>query len=575
MYQGYGSASNYGSNHRAQQSTNLSYGRNHGYGPTVQSEPQTNSNYDLTIDLLRHATLEALLNSGNEEISRIYAEAEEAPELRKQVIKLETQVDVLKALQKDQAIMMMNMNMNNNTAAAANPLPVLETQVKLQNREVALRAAFPMAFNQAITVTSKQHDEYPEVTFWLHDEWSTYKKKRNTGSRYRFLQDKDGEEITEARLNEIRAFLLGAFNELQELLGDNKALPQTWANATKGRAVINACHSELHSTVPAKRAVPSESSKRSIKKIKVKQERFKIPEIRDPFASMDTNTTPTNNQVTSINNVAPASVSSFNQASSTAFDTNTMPAASSSGSSPDLESGAFQFNVPSMVLSTSNTIPTIPSMPSGVPVPSALTNNSSGPTPNAQPLNSESASNAVKPTPATPDIHSIQAPSALDTSSTSGSGAQPSLSTGATAKEASKSGTLPNQEANNVVKPSHLLSVPFVQAPQGQQVIKLTGPLPPQQPSTENPATKGGKKRGRKPTDVEIDPNTTNPKELFGLVWLSSLEPNAPRSMMALNAAWKALGESGKKPYKEQSKGLISERKGKGKAVVEEGEAAE
>ncbi|KAM6490980.1 hypothetical protein JOM56_013600 [Amanita muscaria] len=330
MYQGYGSASNYGSNHRAQQSTNLSYGRNHGYGPTVQSEPQTNSNYDLTIDLLRHATLEALLNSGNEEISRIYAEAEEAPELRKQVLKLETQVDVLKALQKDQAIMMMNMNMNNNTAAAANPLPVLETQVKLQNREVALRAAFPMAFNQAITVTLKQHNEYPEVTFWLHDEWSTYKKKRNTGSRYRFLQDKDGEEITEARLNEIRAFLLGAFNELQELLGDNKALPQTWANATKGRAVINACHSELRrqfeeftlcngdwkarsfmiewypnwarnhldsdaeddieitdSTVPAKRAVPSESSKRPIKKIKVKQERFKIPEIRDPLYALE------------------------------------------------------------------------------------------------------------------------------------------------------------------------------------------------------------------------------------------------------------------------------------------------
>lgn len=46
------------------------------------------------------------------------------------------------------------------------------------------------------------------------------------------------------RLNETRAFL-GAFNELKELLSDNKALPQTWANATKGRAVINAGHSEL------------------------------------------------------------------------------------------------------------------------------------------------------------------------------------------------------------------------------------------------------------------------------------------------------------------------------------------
>jgi hypothetical protein len=188
-----------------------------------------------------------------------------------------------------------------------------------------------MAFNPTITNPSKEHNEYPEVTFWLHDEYK--KRKRIGGSRYRFLQDADGEEITEGWLNKIRAFLLGALNELQELLADNNALPQTWANATKGHAMINACHTKLHrrfdeftlcngdwkahsfmiewypnwarnhldpqadmeddieitSTVPAKRAAASESLKKSIKKIKVKEEpQVKILEIHDPLYTVET-----------------------------------------------------------------------------------------------------------------------------------------------------------------------------------------------------------------------------------------------------------------------------------------------
>ncbi|KAK2462166.1 hypothetical protein APHAL10511_005798 [Amanita phalloides] len=63
---------------------------------------QTNSDYDLTLNLLGHVTIEKLLNSGNEKVAHIYAEVEEVQELRKQVMKLETQVEVLKALQKDQ-----------------------------------------------------------------------------------------------------------------------------------------------------------------------------------------------------------------------------------------------------------------------------------------------------------------------------------------------------------------------------------------------------------------------------------------------------------------------------------------
>ncbi|KAK2464367.1 hypothetical protein APHAL10511_003824 [Amanita phalloides] len=125
----------------------------------------------------------------------------------------------------------------------ANPPLVLKTQVKLQNQEVALQAAFSMAFNLAITVPLKQEEKYPLVMFWLHNKYK--KQKRSTGSHYCFLQNSDGKEIAEAQLNKIHAFLLGMFNELKEFLADNSALPQTWANATNGHAIINACHSEL------------------------------------------------------------------------------------------------------------------------------------------------------------------------------------------------------------------------------------------------------------------------------------------------------------------------------------------
>ncbi|KAK2462165.1 hypothetical protein APHAL10511_005797 [Amanita phalloides] len=500
-----------------------------------------------------------------------------------------------------------------------------------------------MAFDLAITVPLKQEEKYPLVMFWLHNKYK--KQKRSTGPCYCFLQNSDSEEITEAWLNKIHAFLLGMFNELKELLTDNSALPQTWFTLCSGdwkaRSFMiewypnwarNHLDSdgeddiEITSTIPVKRAMTSESSKKSIKKIKVKEEpRVKIPEIHDPLASMDTNT-PANNQVatsvsSNVNNGIPTSVSNkLNQlACSMVFNTNTMPPSSLNAS---------QFNVPLTALSTSNTIPTVPSLPNSGLALNTPTNNFINLTPNLQtavptiPMPSATPTTTTGPStllPSTPMLNRLlvllrvlsnphlplpttcksQAhwmltpPWDLDlefrwtfhiysTTSDSSSLIQPSAT-----NEASGI-ALPNQEVNSVGEPSH---PPSTQAQQTQ--IKLTGPPPPQQPSIENPAVKGAKKRGRKPMDVQIDPNTTNPKyilvsfccslcpltilgrELYGLEWLLSLGPNAPHSMMALNAAWKALGENRKQPYKERSKGLIKGHKGKGNAVEEEGEAGE
>ena len=148
---------------------------------------------------------------------------------------------------------------------------------------------------------------------------------------------------------------------------------------------------------------------------------------------------------------------------------------------------------------------------------------------------------------------------------------QPLLSTDNAIKEASLGSTSASTNLG-ILKP---LSNPFTQgtlASNDQQTllclfisiqIQLMGPLP-QQPTTNKAVAKEVKKQGRKAVEITIDPNTANAKyvflsyyplhssfalyrELFGIKWLASLGPNIPRSMAALNAAWKKLRKEGKK----------------------------
>ncbi|KAM6490232.1 hypothetical protein JOM56_014209 [Amanita muscaria] len=408
MYHGYGGPSNYG-NRQVQQNTNAGYGRNNGYyGPDSSVQPDSPQSNDLARDIVGQVTHEFLLESGNKEYSRIYAEVQD---LRKQVIKLETHVEVLQALhEKDQAAMM---NMRN--VSTINPAPVPKSQMKLQNREVALRAAFPMAFDTSIQDPPKQRDAYGNVKFWFHKDYTKCKKQPagNIAARLRFLEDDDGDTMEEKRLEEIRIFLQGAFMELREL--DPTILPKSWANCAH-RDLTAACHAELSrwfqelslcsgdwkartlmvewypcwkrnhldsgagdsnntdveimDTVPAKRAAAP--SKQPKKKTKVKEE-ISVPEIPDPFkytlvyiyaayANARHRRTTVNNNVTASGGVAPVNnvtntihangLNSISlsttvhgyQASSTALNTASV-----------LPNNAFQLNMPSTVSSTSST----------------------------------------------------------------------------------------------------------------------------------------------------------------------------------------------------------------------------
>ncbi|KAF8631558.1 hypothetical protein AX15_002312 [Amanita polypyramis BW_CC] len=134
------------------------------------------------------------------------------------------------------------MNMRN--VSTVTPTPVTECQMKLQNRDIALRAAFLVAFDTSIQYPPKEHDAYESVKFWFHKDYTKCKKQPEgkITAQIRFLEDDDGCTIEEKRLDEIRAFLQGMFMELRAL--DRKILPKSWANCAH-RDLTAACHTEL------------------------------------------------------------------------------------------------------------------------------------------------------------------------------------------------------------------------------------------------------------------------------------------------------------------------------------------
>ena len=182
----------------------------------------------------------------------------------KQVIKLESQVEILKELQKEQAcvvvtmriyvhsrcppwprVMMMNLN---NDITVSNHHPDLGDHLKMQNRDMALQSVFPRAFDKSIKDIPMDPSGYPSIRFWTQSQWTSLGQPPNgeITARLRFLEDEGGVMITKVRLDEMRTFVSSAFSELQEL-ADNSIFPKIWAKAkgTSARAVVAACHSEL------------------------------------------------------------------------------------------------------------------------------------------------------------------------------------------------------------------------------------------------------------------------------------------------------------------------------------------
>lgn len=121
------------------------------------------------------------------------------------------------------------MKMGSHAATVSSHHPDLGGQSKIQTRDVALRSVFPRAFDPLIKDTSMDPNDYPSVKFWNPSQWTSLSQllKGEIAACLHFLEDEDGEMITEEQVDEMCAFVYAAFSELHELAPDKNFLPKT------------------------------------------------------------------------------------------------------------------------------------------------------------------------------------------------------------------------------------------------------------------------------------------------------------------------------------------------------------
>lgn len=105
---------------------------------------------------------------------------------------------------------------------------------KVEMRQEALQMAFPIAFDDDLIEEVHEHTDYPNVIYWnkttfnvndLPDDGDTFAKK------YRFMEDEDGNHISQRRLDEIRAHLLDAFKVIKREMPS--LIVEGWRNVNK------------------------------------------------------------------------------------------------------------------------------------------------------------------------------------------------------------------------------------------------------------------------------------------------------------------------------------------------------
>lgn len=201
---------------------------------------------DNSLNILRNATREMLIKSGNKEYLRIYAERQD---LMRQVEKLNTHIEFLEEYQEKQEKRFIETiaNMGINTTARNS---VTAGKTWTEQRTDALRMVFPLAFKSCDEDSDivEDHEDYPGVKYWTMGSFDANRENPGVVSnkRLRFLEDENGKPMTQRRLDEMRKFLNGAFKELKELM---YPMPPSWATGAN-RELMAKCHSELGRRFP-------------------------------------------------------------------------------------------------------------------------------------------------------------------------------------------------------------------------------------------------------------------------------------------------------------------------------------
>ncbi|KAK2466627.1 hypothetical protein APHAL10511_000885 [Amanita phalloides] len=214
------------------------YGTNQFHDQNVDPGLEDIHNEPRGLSILRNATHQMLMDSGNMEYACIYSEQHE---FLGKILKLEMHIEFLEEHQQKREKQFMdtitNMSSKHSTPGKAG---------FAGRREEALRTAFPLAY--------KSEDELSGIVDPIGDDsglnfWATgsFKPGREypgkIAKRLRFLEDENGEQMTQKRLDVIRRFLSGAFKELKELMYE--LLPKRGWATSADHELMARCHLEL------------------------------------------------------------------------------------------------------------------------------------------------------------------------------------------------------------------------------------------------------------------------------------------------------------------------------------------
>ena len=96
---------------------------------------------------------------------------------------------------------------------------------RLEKRQETLKSVFPLAFDKAEEweAAEKEHSAYPNIRYWdemnyNYDAAVAASSGIKFPKKYLFLEDAHGQLIPESRLNDMRAHLLEAFEDIRLLM---------------------------------------------------------------------------------------------------------------------------------------------------------------------------------------------------------------------------------------------------------------------------------------------------------------------------------------------------------------------
>ncbi len=132
---------------------------------------------------------------------------------------------------------------------------------KMGQRQEALQAAFPIAYDTTTTYdddnidektdkTSGRHLAYPGVKYWTKDRYKQSDADANSSESFpkklRFLEDEDGNLIPQDLLDEMRSHLLQAFEEIRASMPS--LLEGSWLKCNP--ELIKMCYKEMRRLFP-------------------------------------------------------------------------------------------------------------------------------------------------------------------------------------------------------------------------------------------------------------------------------------------------------------------------------------